>query len=92
MISIRITLNVILDEIDSKTIEIFRRFSHKGLRVHQIKNILEYEGILLGYGKIRYRLQYLSFVGILVREKGRHYDRYRMSDERTTINNIICSR
>ena len=78
MISIRITLNVVLDEIDSKTIEIFRRFPHKGLKVHQIRNILEYEGMLLGYGRIRYRLQYLSFIGILERERGNHSDRYRL--------------
>jgi repressor of nif and glnA expression len=77
-ISIQITLNVILDEIDARTLDIFRKFKHKGLKVHQIRNILEYEGFDIGYGQIRYRLQFLSFVGILERERGNHTDRYRL--------------
>jgi hypothetical protein len=48
----------------------------KGLRAHQLRSILEYEGIPLGYGQIRYRLQHLSFIGIVKREKGSHFDRY----------------
>ena len=77
-LSIQITLNIMLDEIDSKTIEIFKKFQHKGLKLHQIRNILEYEGFDIGYGQIRYRLQFLSFVGILERERGNHTDRYRL--------------
>lgn len=73
---ITLTVNVLLDDIDFATIEIFRRFRSKGLRVHQVRSILEYEGINLGYGQVRYRLQHLSFVGIITREKGNHYDRY----------------
>jgi hypothetical protein len=84
-LSISITVNVILDEIDSKTMEIFQRFSHKGLRVHQLRNILEYEGLPLGYGELRNRLLRLSFVGLLERERANHSDRYHLQQ-------IICSR
>ena len=84
-LSISITVNVILDEIDSKTMEIFQKFSHKGLRVHQLRNILEYEGIPVGSGELRNRLLRLSFVGLLERERGNHSDRYHLQQ-------VICSR
>jgi repressor of nif and glnA expression len=69
-------VQIFLDEIDFQLIEIFRRMPSKGLKAHQIRSILEYEGIPLGYGQVRYRLQHLSFIGVVRREKGSHFDRY----------------
>jgi repressor of nif and glnA expression len=75
-----LTVQVAIDETDFRLIEIFRRMPSRGLKAHEIRSILEYEGIPLGYGQIRYRLQHLSFVGIVEREKGSHFDRYYLHD------------
>ena len=71
-----VNVSISLDDIATKIINIFRRGPSRGLRSHQIRDILEYEGYITGYGQIRYRLQRLSLVGVLEREKGSHYDRY----------------
>ena len=73
-----ITVNIVLDEIDSKTMDIFQKFLYKSMRLRQVRSILEYEGISLGYGELRNRLLRLSFVGLLERERGSHSDRYRL--------------
>lgn len=75
-VTLVITLNISLDGIKGKIVEIFQRFPSHGLRVHQLRDILEYEGLPLGYGEITSQLRYLCAVGLLERERGQHYDRY----------------
>ena len=80
-IIITLRIDVPLDDIQLKIIDIFRKFPSKGLRAHQLRDHLEYEGIQMGYGIIRNHLLYLSLMGILNREKGSHYDRYYLREE-----------
>ena len=48
-----VNVSISLDDIDTKIINIFRRGPSRGLRSHQIRDILEYEGYIAGYGQIR---------------------------------------
>lgn len=80
-ITITVKIDVPLDNIHLKIIDIFRKFPSKGLRAHQLRDHLEYEGFQMGYGNLRSHLLYLSLVGILNREKGSHYDRYYLREE-----------
>lgn len=75
-VTLVITLSVSLDGIQAKIVDIFQRFPSHGLRVHQLRDIMEYEGLSVGYGQITTQLRYLCAVGVIERERGQHYDRY----------------
>lgn len=76
MQSMRLVLDVTLDDVDEKILDVLRRYPSRSWKVHQIRTILQYEGIELGSGHIRYRLQILSALSLVRRERARRGDRY----------------
>lgn len=75
--------HAVLEEIDNRILEIFRRYPSKRFKASQIQLILEYQGIQLGSGKLRYRLQVLTILSLVHREKGKHADRYTLWNRRS---------
>ena len=73
----------VLGEIDNRILEILRRYPSKRFKASQIQLILEYQGIQLGSGKLRYRLQVLTILSLVHREKGKHADRYTLWNRRS---------
>ena len=73
----------VLEEIDNRILEILRRYPSRRFKASQIQLILEYQGIQLGSGKLRYRLQVLTILSLVHREKGKHADRYTLWNKRS---------
>ena len=73
----------VLEEIDNRILEILRRYPSKRFKASTIHLILEHQGIQLGYGKLRYRLQVLTILSLVHREKGKHADRYTLWNKRS---------
>ena len=73
----------VLEEIDNRILEILRRYPSRRFKASQIQLILEYQGIQLGSGKLRYRLQVLTILSLVHREKGKHADRYTLWNRRS---------
>ena len=65
-----------MEEIDYRILDIFRKYPSKKFKAYTIQLLLEYQGIRLGYGKLRYRLQVLTILSLVHREKGKRVDRY----------------
>jgi hypothetical protein len=53
--------------------------NRKTLKVYQIRSILEYKGISIGYSEISTRLRLLSLLSIVEREKTKRVYLYRLS-------------
>ena len=53
--------------------------NRKTLKVYQIRAILEYRGISIGYSEISTRLRLLSLLSIVEREKTKRVYLYRLS-------------
>ncbi len=77
---IEVTLKVLLDELDIRMLEIFQRHPSRSFRVHQIRTILEYQGLNIGYGAVRNKLQVLSLLSLIQRQQsGNSRYRYTLS-------------
>ena len=68
-----------MEEIDYRILDILRKYPSKRFKAYTIQLILEYQGIRLGYGKLRYRLQVLTILSLVRREKGNRVDRYTLA-------------
>ena len=79
---IRVELEVRLDETDVKILDIFRKYPAKTFQAHQIRAILEDEGLDIGYGELRDRLRVLVIVGVLRRENGTKLFRYSLKTKK----------
>ncbi len=75
---VRVELEVHLDEIDVKILDIFRKYPTKTFQAHQVRTILERRGLDIGYGELRDRLRVFVLIGLLKREKGKRISRYRL--------------
>ncbi len=75
---INISLEIQLDEIDTLILEIFKKQPNRIFQSHQIRMILEHNGIEIGYGELRNHLQTLSVLSILKKEKGQKTNKYRL--------------
>lgn len=64
---ITIQLSVRLDSIDETILGIFRSFPRRSLKAHEIRLLLEREGIDISYGQLRIRLDHLSLLSLLFR-------------------------
>jgi TolB-like protein len=66
--------------LDNISLEIIDTMSNrKTLKVYQIRSILEYKGISVGYSEISTRLRLLSLLSIVEREKTSRVYVYRLS-------------
>ena len=66
--------------LDNISLEIIDTMSNrKTLKVYQIRSILDYKGISVGYSEISTRLRLLSLLSIVEREKTSRVYVYRLS-------------
>jgi uncharacterized beta-barrel protein YwiB (DUF1934 family) len=76
--SIKISLQVSLDHID---IEIINAMStSRFLKIHEIRAIMEYNGISIGYGELSSRLKTLSILSIVEKQKTSRVYSYKLSE------------
>ena len=73
---ISIALNVYLDRTDYNILQVFRRYPNKAFYAHQLRTLLEVEGLEINSFELRERLRVLVIVGVLKREKSRKFFRY----------------
>jgi hypothetical protein len=77
----KISVTVRIDKIDSAVLEIFLRHPNRSFKTNQIRAILEFEGIDIGYGKLAMRLQRLTELTLLVSMKGASVYNYKLNPE-----------
>ena len=75
---VRVELEVHLDEIDVKILDIFKKYPTKTFQARQVRTILESRGLDIGYGELRDRLRVFVLIGLLKREKGKRISRYHL--------------
>ena len=74
-----ISLNVKMDETDLAIMEIFKKFPARHFHAHQIRTILEYNGIEISTMKLVMKLQFFSYISLISVEKGGRAMRYSLA-------------
>ncbi|MGC8609429.1 MAG: hypothetical protein ACP5UV_06125 [Thermoplasmata archaeon] len=77
MQAVRVDLMVVLDDVDEHIMEIFRRHPTRWWKLHQIRTILEFEGLQVGNPELWSRLKALSLLSLIDREKRSRVYRYK---------------
>lgn len=68
--SLRVNLEIQLDEIDKKILSIFSSYPTRSYKVNQVKTLLDYQNIFLSPQKIEKRLDFFVVTTILGKRKG----------------------
>jgi hypothetical protein len=77
----KFTVRIRLDEINRKILEIFIKYPNRKFKTGQIRTILAFEGLELGYGVITLRLTNLSLLHILTSEMGSSVKTYWLAED-----------
>lgn len=77
MQTLRMELEITLDDVDERIMEIFSRYPSRWWKAHQIRSILEYEGVFISGPDLWNRMKALSFLSLVIREKRSRVYRYR---------------
>ena len=75
--SIKIFLNVSLDSVDRSIIDAMSTI--RFLKVHEIRTIMQYNGVFIGYGELSARIKILSILSIVEKRKTSRVYSYRLS-------------
>ena len=75
--SMKVSLKVSIDQTDRNIIDSMSTI--RFLKVHEIRTIMEYNGISIGYGELSARLKILSILSIVEKQKTSRVYSYRLS-------------
>ena len=77
--TLKISLEVLLDPIDMQITKVMSQ--NRALSVYQLRTILEYQRLFIGYHDLATRLKFLSLLSLVERqETSRHY-KYRLTQD-----------
>ena len=76
--SMKVSLKVSIDQTDRNIIDSMS--TSRFLKVHEIRTIMEYNGISIGYGELSARLKILSILSIVEKQKTSRVYSYRLSE------------
>ena len=77
--SVKVSLEVTLDEIDQAIMGIFKNSPSRYFSAYQIRTLLEYNGIEIGYGTLAFKLHVLSILSIIAVEKTSRHAKYKLA-------------
>ena len=77
--SMKVSLKVSIDQTDRNIIDSMSTI--RFLKVHEIRTIMQYNGIFIGYGELSARLKILSILSIVEKQKTSRVYSYRLSGE-----------
>ena len=77
--SMKVSLKVSLDSVDRNIIDSMSTI--RFLKVHEIRTIMQYNGMFIGYGELSARLKILSILSIVEKQKTSRVYSYRLSGE-----------
>ncbi len=77
--SMKVSLKVSLDSVDRNIIDSMSTI--RFLKVHEIRTIMQYNGIFIGYGELSARLKILSILSIVEKQKTSRVYSYKLSGE-----------
>ena len=81
--SVKVSLKVSVDQTDMKIIDAMS--TSRFLKVHEIRTIMEYNDIDIGYGELSSRLKILSILSIVEKQKTSRVYSYKLSEEFTSL-------
>jgi hypothetical protein len=81
--SVKVSLKVSIDQTDMKIIDAMS--TSRFLKVHEIRTIMEYNDIDIGYGELSSRLKILSILSIVEKQKTPRVYSYKLSEEFTSL-------
>ena len=77
--SMKVSLKVSIDQTDRNIIDSMSTI--RFLKVHEIRTIMQYNGVFIGYGELSARLKILSILSIVEKQKTSRVYSYRLSGE-----------
>ena len=77
--SMKVSLKVSIDQTDRDIIDSMSTI--RFLKVHEIRTIMQYNGIFIGYGELSARLKILSILSIVEKQKTSRVYSYKLSGE-----------
>ena len=77
--SMKVSLKVSLDSVDRSIIDAMSTI--RFLKVHEIRTIMQYNGIFIGYGELSARLKILSILSVVEKRKTSRLYSYKLSAE-----------
>ena len=77
--SMKVSLKVSIDQTDRNIIDSMSTI--RFLKVHEIRTIMQYNGMFIGYGELSARLKILSILSIVEKQKTSRVYSYRLSGE-----------
>ena len=80
--SMKVSLKVSIDQTDRNIIDSMSTI--RFLKVHEIRTIMQYNGMFIGYGELSARLKILSILSIVEKQKTSRVYSYRLSGEFTS--------
>ena len=75
----KVSLKVSIDQTDRNIIDSMSTI--RFLKVHEIRTIMQYNGMFIGYGELSARLKILSILSIVEKQKTSRVYSYRLSGE-----------
>ena len=81
--SVKVSLKVSIDQTDMKIIDAMS--TSRFLKVHEIRTIMEYNDIDIGYGELSARLKILSILSIVEKQKTSRVYSYKLSEEFSSL-------
>ena len=77
--SLKVSLEVSLDPIDRQITSVMSQ--NRALSVYQLRTILEYKGLSIGYYDLATRLKFLSLLSIVERQETSRHFKYRLTQD-----------
>ncbi|MCL4320889.1 MAG: hypothetical protein M1427_06575 [Candidatus Thermoplasmatota archaeon] len=77
----KVIIRIKLDVINTKILEIFKKYPNRSFKTNQLRTILEFEGIEIGYGSLARRLTTLVNFTVLTADKGPRVYSYKLAKE-----------
>ena len=75
--SIKVFLKVSLDSVDRSIIDAMSTI--RFLKVHEIRTIMQYNGVYIGYGELSSRLKILSILSVVEKQRTSRVYSYKLS-------------
>ena len=77
--SMKVSLQVSLDSVDRNIIDAMSTI--RFLKVHEIRTIMQYNGVFIGYGELSTRLKILSILSVVEKRKTSRLYSYKLAGE-----------
>ena len=77
--SMKVSLQVSLDSVDRNIIDAMSTI--RFLKVHEIRTIMQYNGVFIGYGQLSTRLKILSILSVVEKRKTSRLYSYKLAGE-----------